>query len=194
MKLIFVFEGGDRIGKKTQTKMLLSRLLLSNYAASSYEVPVDDHVTYPLIYWMLENGLAKRRPNVFQLVQFFNKFLFQVILWWRLQWSDAVILDRWALSSIAYGDNTGANKLLTRVLLFFMMKPTLTLVLDGPRRTRESDDVYESDNELQRRVRESYRSLAQTEPYTLLIDASGSRAEVHERIVSIVSYFLPRIA
>lgn len=181
---IIAIEGPDKVGKQTQTNMLVQALKREHHKVKLIEVPVRDLLTHKLIYWMLRNGRAKTWPNVFQTLQFFNKWLFQVKLLF-LRWTyDYVILDRWALSSIVYGDAGGANKTYNRFLYWFLREPDVTLILVGAARSGEVTDAYEKDNVLQTNVRKGYAEWYLEHPrYIQLVDNMGTRDEVHRRII-----------
>lgn len=187
---IIAVEGPDKVGKQTQSRMVAHVLGRYGDRASLVEVPFNDRVTYPLIYRMLKNGQAKRHPNLFQFVQFLNKFVFQwtMLMWLRLTCS-FIVLDRWKLSAIVYGDATGANPTFNRFLCWLLKNPDVTVILHGSSfKRQEADDVYEKDNSLQSAVRKGYYKWAQEHPENHeLIDNQGTRDEVHERIMSVVS-------
>lgn len=187
---LLAVEGPDRVGKQTQTKLLTQDLQSQGYKVAQVEVPFNDGITYRLIYWMLRNGYAKSLPNLFQLVQFFNKFIFQwTVLVWLTLTNDYVVFDRWSLSAIIYGDATGVNPTFNRFLYFLLRRPTLTVVLHGPRLTDQTEDVYEKDTALQQAVRRGYYNWAMEHPLDHdLIDNKGTRDEVHERIMSSVRF------
>lgn len=183
---ILAIEGPDRVGKQTQSQMLVAALEADFHKVKLVEVPVRSWVTYKLIYWMLRGGLAKTLPNVFQFVQFLNKWVFQLKLLVMRWFYDYIIFDRWALSSIVYGDAGGANKRFNRFLYKFLREPDATLILVGAARTRdEGTDVYERDNPMQNRVRLGYAAWfeSHTDDKVALIDNMGTRPEVHQRFM-----------
>lgn len=188
-KLVAI-EGPDKVGKQTQSQMLAHVLRRYGDKVALVEVPFRDGVTHPLIYWMLRNGKAKTYPNLFQFVQFLNKLVFQwtVLLWLRFTCA-YVVLDRWSLSSIVYGDATGVNPAYNRVLYWLLKKPDITVVLHGSsfKRSTTVDDAYEKDSDLQLAVRRGYYNWAQEHPFDHeLVDNQGTKDEVHERIVEAV--------
>ncbi len=186
---IIALEGCDKVGKATQSNMLAHSLRRYGDKVALVEIPFRDEFTRPLIYWMLRNGKAKTYPNLFQFVQFLNKLMFQwtVLLWLRLTCA-YVVLDRWSLSAIVYGDATGVNPTLNRLLYWLLESPDVTVVLHGTSFKRKSvDDVYEKDSALQLAVRRGYYDWVQEHPSDHeLIDNQGTVDEVHERILDAV--------
>ena len=188
MSKLIVIEGPDKVGKETQSKLLLSQLRMTGHRATLVEVPVHDVLTYKVIYWMLQNGLAMTRPNMFQWFQYANKRLFQEYTLPDLEkTNDYVILDRWDLSAIVYGAASGASSERTEELCARLRKPDLTLVLHGKSHIDRRDDVYEKNNDLQLRVRALYHDWATKHEDCELISCEGSRMEVHGRIVKALS-------
>lgn len=188
---IICIEGADACGKATQTKMLVSMLEKRGNLATRIEVPFNDGLTYWLIYKMLASKAAKQYPNLFQFVQFLNKFCFQCTLFlWLLFTNDFIILDRWSLSSIVYGGETGANKFFNRILYSFLFTPDVTIVMCGPSFKRDEEmDTYETDSDLQKRVKMSYYNWVNDHPSdNILIDNQGSVDDVHKRIMSYLNW------
>ena len=193
--LIVAIEGPDRVGKKTQTKMLVDRLESRAYKVATFEIPKTSLVTYDLIYWFLNSGLAKKLPNVFQTIQFFNKWFFQFKLLVLRWFYDVIVLDRWSLSSIVYGDETGANKTYVRFLYWFLREPDVTIILNGTSPSiGELKDSYERDTSLQSKVRRGYAAwcVENHDRSFELVDNQGTRKEVHARILKLLyeSYVL----
>ena len=123
---------------------------------------------------------------MFQLAQFVNKLSFQLFELPRLvRDNDYVILDRWSLSALAYGPPTGANERFTRYLNSFLMKPDIVIVLTGEPfdRGEGANDTYDSDDELQHKVRQAYECLAIEECHPC-VWVKGSREDVLERILN----------
>jgi len=163
MTRIIVIEGPDRVGKATQSKLLLQRLCAAGYTAKIVEVPIHSNFAYHIIYWMLRNGLAKRFPKIFQWFQYFNRQMFQ---WRELpkleRQYDYIIMDRWSLSTTIYGEATGIPKDFTLKLSQRLKRPFYTFVLLGKSHKHMVEDVYEADSNLQARVRELYSKWANT--------------------------------
>lgn len=185
---IICIEGPDRVGKLTQTAMLAKHINDTRQClVDVVEVPIKSPVTYRLIYWMLENGLAKKYPNVFQLIQFFNKLFFQVFKLPLMRWSnDYIIFDRWALSAIIYGGASQTNAQFNSWLYDRLREPDVTIILLGSPRTVNTgdEDAFESDNAFQKEVRRRYEQWGKNHCQTIVITNEGTRLEVHERIIN----------
>lgn len=185
---IIAIEGPDKVGKQTQTNMLTDALRRDKHKVKLVEVPVKSLLTYRLIYWMLRNGYAKTFPNLFQTVQFFNKWFFQFRLLFMRWTNDFIVFDRWSLSAVVYGDAGGANRRYNRFLYKFLREPDATIILVGAARSGEVTDAYEKDNQLQSDVRWGYASWFMEHPKGFaLVDNIGTREEVHQRIMKALN-------
>lgn len=157
-----IIEGLDSLGKSLQTRRVVEHLESKGFKVARVKSPYDDKVSFRIIYWMLENGLARKVPNVFQFVHFFNKLIFQLfVLPSLLRENDFIVFDRWSISMWAYGVMDGASATLTRWMLSCISEPDFTVILDGVRHTRDRvDDSYEADTNYQKRVRVMYINWA----------------------------------
>lgn len=186
-----VFEGPDKAGKSTQSKLAVEALQRADARVVHVKAPCKEAPrTYRLIYWMLGNGWAKRVPNVFQFVQFLNKLLFQVLVLPKLsRENDIIVFDRWSLSAVIYGNATGVNPTFNMWLYRLLKKADLTIVFaeQSYHRSTIQDDSYEKDGDLQSRVREAYKQWALThfEDHVLVDNARHVdvvQREVQDRI------------
>jgi thymidylate kinase len=187
MAKVLVVEGPDKVGKETQSKMLERAFVNAGYRTLRVEVPSKSCPrTHALIYKMLHDGSAKRWPNFFQFVQFLNKFLFQLLVMPALLKNvDILILDRWSLSAIIYGNATGVNLRFNEFLYNRLMKPDMTLVFHGKSYRRLSaDDSYEKDADLQEKVAIAYHTWGVKHPHDhLLVNNERSVEEIHSGIL-----------
>lgn len=194
MAKIIAIEGPDRVGKATQTSLLVDHLkskppftrfgVMYYTDATSVEVPVKGFL-HSTIYYMLRNGLAKRCPNLFQIVQSLNKFWFQIFHLKHFN-VDYVILDRWKLSTYVYGKATEVHPILLRVFDYLLVEPDVTIILGGSAQVDEARDSYERDSELQRLVRTTYAKIANEKDKHFVINANQTREAVHNDIVNVL--------
>lgn len=119
-----------------------------------------------------------------------------------------VLCDRYTDATLAYqGGGRGLDHRLIcelNALASAGLSPQLTLLLDLPveiglgratsrnQSTADQEDRFEQESlDFHRRVQAAYRSLADQEPGRFwLIDASGSVAEVNQRIIAAIQAFL----
>jgi dTMP kinase len=158
---VIVLDGPDAVGKYTQAHRLVNNLKRWGKKAVYVEVPLYDSWSGKIIEKMLTSGAAFRRKNVFEVLQFINKFAFQQTkLQEYLRQYDYVVLDRWSLSMLAYGTAAGVNSKLLNILYCFMFIPDFTIILDGNLKSKSSLDCYERNDKFQNCVRGYYREWA----------------------------------
>lgn len=188
MAYIICVEGPDRVGKATQTKLLVNFLTTMGFSAERVEVPYKKGWTYSLIYKMLKTGLVKVFPTLFQTIQFLNRRIFQKNeLPKMVESNDFIVFDRWSGSSYAYGLATGVNKRVIEFLMKSLVSPDVTIVLDGESHVKEYRDSYEKDRKLQHRVRELYKEyVSHRKCCATVIDAEQDQFEVLFQIVSFI--------
>jgi len=184
MSKVIVIEGPDRVGKATQTNFLCNFLLHRGYRVLTIEVPIRSNFVYYVIYWMLRNGLAKKFPKCFQWLQYFNRQLFQWFSLRKLEKKyDYIIMDRWSLSTVVYGQATGVPSSFTEKLYARLRKPEFTFLLLGPSHKHSAEDVYESDSMLQENVRRIYLEWSRQHPQICkVIDCTQPREIIAEEI------------
>lgn len=173
---IVLLEGIDRLGKTTQTKLLVDEIAGSGKRVSLIKSPVNDGFSYRVIYWMLGNGLARRLPNIFQTIQFVNKLIFQTFWLPRMRRNnDVIVFDRWSLSAWAYGVPDGAWEWLTKWMLNRLIEPDYTIILDGNPHVDGDGDSYESDAAYQKEVRARYVQWLVMSPDTRVIQVNANQ-------------------
>jgi thymidylate kinase len=167
---LIVFEGADRVGKATQSHLLVENLKKAGFRVAKFEIPYNPaSLSYKLIYFMLEHKLAKKFPTGFQFTHFVNKYLFQAsTLTPALEKNDYVVIDRWKLSSLIYGNATGANVDFVQRLSNLLVFPDITIVLSRNQEMKPEDE-YEADKALQMRVKLDYIEFACTDARALFV-------------------------
>jgi thymidylate kinase len=180
MAKVIVYEGPDRVGKATQSKMMVESLRSLGFKATRIEVPVKNFL-HPRIYGMLKSGFAAKHPYFFQAVQVANRRVFQLLdLPQIMKDNDYVIFDRWSPSTWVYGLATGLPRWYVEFLLVGIKDPDYVVILNGIPHVNEMRDVYEKDHELQARVRNLYLTYANEHPdICSVIEANLGRTEVH---------------
>ena len=188
MSKMIVVEGPDRVGKFTQTHLLKEYITRIGLAAVVVEVPIRSAITYRVIYWMLQNGLAKKFPKIFQWFQFINRKIFQMYTLPVLEEHyDFIIMDRWSLSTIVYGIAEGVPKAYTIGLAKKLREPDFTIILFGEAHEHIAEDSYEVDASLQARVRLEYAKWALENPKTTkLINCNQDHEIIAKKIKNIL--------
>lgn len=186
---LIAFEAPDMVGKTTQSKLLVDYIDKVDKKKVIYvKAPFKTgFITFPLLYWMLDNGSAKTYPMLFQSIQYLNKILFQMfILPFLMVKYDYVIFDRWKLSAKVYGEATKVNALFLSICDSLLANADHTILLhrDALPVSRTLDS-YEREIELQHLIRALYIKwfANQSMIKATIINASGSIYDVHSKIV-----------
>mgnify|MGYP003525433879 FL=1 len=157
-KFTLAIEGPDRVGKQTQVRLLVDRLMSLRFACEQVEVPVIDVLGAEQIYGMLDDGRALKYPSTFQGLQLVNRCLFvserlNVIL----ERNEVVVFDRWNASMQAYGSATGLDDVELACYDSILPDVDYTMILDGAMHAVDDQlDTFERDCEFQQRVRDAY--------------------------------------
>lgn len=176
---LITIEGPDKVGKATQSQLLATAL-----NCPLVEIPFRDSALHTKIYSMLRSGTALRYREAFQAFHVANRLVWQEHELPKYN-SDVLVLDRWNASTWVYGRASGLDESCLAAILDTMIDADLEVVLDGEPMAA-AEDSYEADVELCARVRELYRTWAQTHGHRV-VAANRPINEVHEEILSIVS-------
>jgi len=184
MSKLIVIEGADRCGKATQARLLREYMASFGIMSTIVEVPIRSVITYRVVYWMLQNGLAKKFPKTFQVLQFLNRKIFQIFSLPRLESEyDVIIFDRWSLSTVVYGGASGVSEEFTTRLSKLLRQPDHTFILLGQSFPHEAEDVYEADKALQEEVRLRYAAWAMNNSdKATVIDCSQNKKKISREI------------
>ena len=195
----FAIEGPDKVGKATQSKLLVNALVdFSSLRANLIEIPSKHHTCYTKIYDMLKrrpggDAPAAHHPAVFQTFHVANRFHVQEDIERMAQGGPVVIVfDRWVASSWAYGGASNVSSAEIEIINDGLLEPDITFVLEGRGfdRLETEDDAYEDDNTFQGKVRSVYHQWAEVKKYAIRIDADRPKEIVHEDIFMFVKRHL----
>ncbi len=200
--LFIVFEGGDRVGKSTQARLLADRLESQGHDVVLTFEPGDTRAGAVMRQIVLDPATGDLAPRAEALLYAADKahHVYQVLRP-ALERGAIVICDRYVDSLLAYqgaGRGLGSDRLAsiahwaTGGLL-----PDLTILLDlDPARVvsdiERPDRVESAGLDFHARVREEFLALAARDPEHYLVlpartDKDGIAAVIAERVASLVS-------
>ena len=181
---LIAFEGPDCVGKSTQVEEVKQALRIKGLRVSSHKIPyVEDTITYEIISSLIRKNETFNYPFLFQGAMIDNRYAFQRD---KINCSeeDVILVDRWNLSTLFYGEAQGISQKVSRNLLAKVLDPDAYIIFDGAPFSRESNDSLDSDMDLQRKVRYLYENHESDNSFH--VEAQGSILEVTRRILLLL--------
>ncbi len=188
---LIAFEGLDQSGKQTQAEMLRDRLKQDGRKSRlvsfpDYGTSIGEEIARAL------QGERDYGPDVMQLLYVANRYERKPDLQRWLDGGLILVSDRYAASSIAYGEAFGLDPAWLKEIQKYLPAASLTIVLDiapatAVGRKSVDRDRYERDLALQQRVRESYQRQAASEPNWVIIDGEQTKDAVAAEVFSVVT-------
>lgn len=187
---LIAFEGLDQSGKETQAARLRAALEAAGHRVETLTFPDDETP----IGREIRGALAGRHdwtPDVLQLLYIANRHERKPRIERWLAEGAVVICDRYAASSIAYGEALGLDPAWLTDVQRLLPPPDLTVLLDiapetAVARKQAGRDRFEQDLALLARVRRSYLRQA-ADPGWVPIDGEQSRDDVAAAITAAVA-------
>lgn len=157
-------EGIDAVGKRTQTSLLLEWLRSKSISTSTISFP-DYGTAIGREIRRFFDGEKNYSPEVRSLLFAANRWERKANLEAMLTRSDAVVVNRYSASNLAYGSSIGLKVDWLLGLETGLPKADLVVVMDAPssalyRRRGTNKDRYERDGGLQERARKAYLALS----------------------------------
>jgi dTMP kinase len=186
--MFFVLEGIDGCGKETQVSMLKEKLKFDLFKFPTVRFrEIDDHL----------HGRAQLAPH-----RLFDLFLTDICMeQGKLAASKFAVCDRYVFSTIAYAPpGISFESARSMVEAKKPLAPDLVAYIDitpeisqERKRAQKQLDRYEADLAYLGRVRDNYLKLARDNFIArkwLIIDGSGSRDDVHGKIMAALQPYL----
>ena len=170
--MLIAFEGLDQSGKETQAQQLRERLREAGrrvrlLSFPDYGTSIGEEIARAL------QGEREYGPDVMQLLYIANRYERKADLQRWLDGGLILVSDRYAASSIAYGEAFGLDIAWLTDMQKFLPPAALTIFLDinpetAVQRKAAGRDRYERDLAMQKRVRESYKKQAALHNWVVL--------------------------
>lgn len=201
ISIFITFEGGEGVGKSTQTKLLRDAFIDAGYDVVLTREPGGSKGAERIRALLVEGSVDKWTPYSELLMHTAARVdHVEHVIQPALKKGNVVICDRFVDSTIAYqayGHELGIELVEHLHEMFFGdFYPDCTYVLDinperGIKRTLEredSEDRYEKMGDaFHTRVRNGFLDVAQKHSRCALIDANKSISSIHANIVSDVN-------
>ena len=197
MGYIIAFEGLDQSGKQTQAERLRDRLKEGGHKSRlvsfpDYGTSIGEEIARAL------QGEREYGADVMQLLYIANRYERKPDLQRWLDGGLVLVCDRYAASSIAYGEALGLDAAWLADIQRFLPPPALTILLDitpetAVKRKSVDRDRYERDLAMQQRVRQSYHRQAAADRWVVL-DGERSKDVVATDVFAEASTVIVRDA
>ena len=173
--ILIVFEGLDQSGKETQARLLRQWFERSGrhveaLAFPDYNTPIGQEIRTAL------HGGREYGPDTIQMLQIANRHQWKPQIERWLAEGRVVVSDRYAASSVAYGEAQGLDPDWLTSAQMYLPKAHVTVLLDiapetAAARKAQNRDAYERDLAMLARVRVSYLRQAK-QPGWVAVNAS----------------------
>jgi dTMP kinase len=193
---LIAFEGLDQSGKQTQAAWLAEAFQQAGCAVHTVSFP-DYATTIGVEIGQALLGQRTYGADVLQLLYIANRYEYAGRIRGWLADGAMVVADRYAASSLAYGEALGLDVSWLTDTQRLLPPADLTLVLDiapetSLERKRAARDRFERDLPLLARVRDSYRRQARA-PGWHLIDGTQPPEAVRAEVTAAVRARLGRL-
>ena len=180
-----VFYGVNSLGKTTQAKMLVDRIIKDGKKAeyvkyAHYELEPSG----PIINSYLRQGNPYNlTPTEFQIIQVLNRTQYQTTLEENLKKGITIVAEDYIGTGIAWGIGAGVRPELLTLLNSHLIKEDIAFLFTGEPFSagKEREHLHEENETLTKRVASVHSDLARTYGWAL-INANRPRPEINEEI------------
>lgn len=187
-----VLYGINNLGKTTQAKMLVERLIKEGARAEYVKYPIYElEPTGPEINRILRGGeIQSISEEKFQALYSQNRKDFEPKLQAMLSKGIFVVAEDYTGTGLAWGVTKGAGLATLERQNANLMKEDIAILLDGKRflEGKEGKHLHESSDKLMEECRQAHLKLAEKYGWKK-ISANQPKEEVHENIWSRVKNF-----
>ena len=191
--MIIAIEGGDQAGKKTQSELLAKalrskKLKTAVFSFPDYTTPIGKEFEKYL------HGKRKFAPQVIHCLLAANRWEKLSDIQKANEKNSILIMNRYYHSNLVYGLVNGLKSQWLENLDAGLPKSDLVIVLDVTpkesfRRKKSKRDKFEKNIKFSQKVSQTYRTVAKKKHWKL-VNATGTKEEVHQSIMEIFSKML----
>ncbi len=188
--MIIVIEGGDQAGKKTQSGLLARalrkrKLKTRVFSFPDYSTPVGRAIDGYL------NGRSSPPLQTVHCLLAANRWEKLDEIKRAVSENSVIIMNRYYQSNMVYGMVNGMGPEWLANLDRGLPRADLVILLDVAqgesfRRKAAKRDQFEKSEAFSRKISLAYKRMARAKRWRI-VDASGTRREVHERIMDVLA-------
>lgn len=184
-----VLYGINNLGKTTQAKLLVERLLHEECQAEYVKYPQYAREPFgPLINQYLRGGNPYNfSAREFQILSVLNRTQTETELQEKLNSGIHMVAEDYVGTGIAWGMGAGVDEQFLKTINSHLFKEDLAFYFQGTRFAEgvEREHVHEQDSELTERVRVAHEKLAKEYGW-IPVKANRHKEVIHEEIWSII--------
>ncbi len=184
--------GINNVGKSTQSKILVDRLIAAGHKAKYVKYPVYDTLpTGPFLNGVLRGGEQQISEDELQLWFIMNRYQFQPELKKWLAEGYVVIAEDYVGTGIAWGEAKGLERNWLIEANKFLLKEDLAILFEGERdlNALEAGHVHEQNEELIEKCRKIFDELAESNNW-LRLKVEKRVEETAEKLWILVDEFI----
>lgn len=178
-----VLYGINNLGKTTQARMLVEKLIKQGYKAEYIKYPIYELEPSGKLLnnYLREDNQYNLSPREAQIIYTFNRIQFEKTLINKLTTGIHVIAEDYVGTGIAWGLGSGVNKNFLKYLNSNLLQEDLAFLFDGERfkEATENNHKHETDDNLTIKVRQAHLKLGE-ELGWIKINANLSIDEIHQ--------------
>jgi thymidylate kinase len=191
-KFIILY-GINNLGKTTQAKMLVEKLIAQNIKAEYLKYPIYDiNPSGKLLNnYLREGNTHQLSVREAQIIYVLNRFQYQEILEKKLSQGINIIAEDYIGTGLAWGIGSGVDEKFMRFINENLRKEDLAFLFDGERfmAGKENGHKHESNNQLTENVREIHLRIGEEFGW-IKINANLSIEEINKTLLQEVIKFL----
>jgi len=180
-----VLYGINNLGKTTQAKMLVHKLITHGFKAEYLKYPIYDLAPSGVVLnnYLRGGNFFNLSPREAQIFYAKNRTQYEKKLLKKLNEGVNIIAEDYTGTGLAWGIGGGVDEMFLKYINSHLLKEDLAFLFDGERFTHatERGHKHETDNELLERVRKIHLRLGQELGWKK-INANLSVEEIHERL------------
>ncbi|MBI4050096.1 MAG: hypothetical protein HY398_01460 [Candidatus Doudnabacteria bacterium] len=184
-----VLYGINNLGKSTQARLLVEKLLAQGRKAKYIKYPIYDlEPSGPLLNnYLREGNTYKLTPKEAQIIYAFNRAQYEPELKNQLERGIDILAEDYWGTGVAWGMGAGEDKKFLLELNSGFLREDLAFLFVGERFATglEKDHKHETDEELIKRVDEAHRDLAKKFGWKI-VNANESVEKVNEAIFRLI--------
>lgn len=183
-KLIAIY-GINNLGKTTQAKKLVERLVAEGHDAHYLKYPLYSFPPSGLIIngYLRNDNPHKLTAREFQIVHVLNRTQYDAALRARIDAGEWVVIEDYVGTGIAWGVGAGVDEAFLHELNSHLVREDIAILIDGERFLdgKEAGHKHEDDDAMMEKVRDVHHKLAKDEGW-FMVPANGTREEVHDAV------------